>query len=162
MAEPSNPFSSFVSDFASSIMGKSISSSSTNPAIDTQITELLPDQLSSWKLIREDLSSKQSTEEERHFRANLEYGYGPASPLHKIRLYSPDNSKEDVRVTFYRDSASWYVRHSTKKSHSIFYFDLISILYNAFLPNSIIQYLQVSILSKSLDDIGTKTNSVQD
>lgn len=57
-------------------------------------------------LVRSSLESKQ-TSEERKFRSNLNKGYGAASPLHKLRLFDESNSEDDVRVTLYRDSASW-------------------------------------------------------
>jgi len=57
-------------------------------------------------LIQSSLESKQTTEE-RKFRSNLQKGYGAASPLHKIRLFDESNNEDDVRVTLYRDSASW-------------------------------------------------------
>ena len=48
-----------------------------------------------------------ATDEEKNFRENLAKGYGVGSPLHKLLLFSKDNKEEDVRVTFYRDPASW-------------------------------------------------------
>lgn len=57
-------------------------------------------------MIQETLQSQQTATEKR-FRENLKYGYGSPSPLHKIRLYNEKNTEKDVRVTFYRDSASW-------------------------------------------------------
>ena len=60
----------------------------------------------SWDDIRSTLSSKQ-TPEEREFRNNLPRGIGAGSPLHKLRLYEEGNKEDDVRVTLYRDSASW-------------------------------------------------------
>lgn len=53
------------------------------------------------------------TPEERAFRGDLVHGYGVASPLHKVRLYDESNKEEDIRVTFYRDSASWCVSSVT-------------------------------------------------
>jgi len=61
---------------------------------------------SSWEDIRSDLESKQ-TPEERAFRSNVEKGIGLASPLNKIRLFDESNKEEDIRVTLYRDHASW-------------------------------------------------------
>ena len=61
---------------------------------------------SSWDEIRSMLESKQ-TDDERNFRKNLTKGYGKASPLHKLRLFDESNREEDVKVTLYRDSASW-------------------------------------------------------
>jgi len=63
--------------------------------------------LAGWDEIRSQLESKM-TSEESSFRANLKYGYGVASPLHKIRLFDPSNQEKDIRVTFYRDSASTF------------------------------------------------------
>jgi glutathione S-transferase len=61
----------------------------------------------SWKDLRSELES-QMTPTERTFRDNLPMGYGSdGSPLHKVRLFTPENKLEDVQVTFYRDSASW-------------------------------------------------------
>lgn len=62
--------------------------------------------IGSWDEIRDTLQSKQ-TPEEKKFRANLASGYGKASPLHKLRLFDESNKEEDVKVTLYRDSASW-------------------------------------------------------
>lgn len=62
--------------------------------------------VSSWNDIRSDLESKQ-TGEEKAFRSNVEKGIGRASPLNKIRLYDETNQEKDIRVTFYRDHASW-------------------------------------------------------
>lgn len=47
------------------------------------------------------------TDDERAFRSNLTKGYGAASPLHLVRLYDSSNTEADIRVTFYRDHASW-------------------------------------------------------
>jgi len=52
------------------------------------------------------LKDKQ-TEEEREFWSNIEKGIGVGSPLNKVRLYEEGIKEEDVRVVFYRDSASW-------------------------------------------------------
>jgi glutathione S-transferase len=57
-------------------------------------------------LIRTSLETMQTTEE-REFRSNLEKGYGVGSPLHKLRLFDESNNENDVRVTLWRDSASW-------------------------------------------------------
>lgn len=62
--------------------------------------------IGSWDDIRSLLESQQ-TPEERKFRSNLDNGYGAPSPLHKLRLFDASNREEDVRVTLYRDSASW-------------------------------------------------------
>jgi len=60
----------------------------------------------SWEQVRSQWH-QQATPEERQFRDNLPNGYGKASPLHNLRLYSSENKESDVAVTFYRDSASW-------------------------------------------------------
>lgn len=62
--------------------------------------------VSSWNDIRSELEAKQ-TGEEKAFRSNVEKGIGRASPLNKIRLYDETNQEKDIRVTFYRDHASW-------------------------------------------------------
>ena len=99
----SNPsFSSLIGDMASSILGKK-TPAECNPEIDRRMDEVGP----SWEEVRSRLESQQQTDdEERHFRTNLAKGYGIAgSPLHAVRLYDESNREEDVRVTFYRDSA---------------------------------------------------------
>jgi len=63
--------------------------------------------IGSWDDIRNQLQSKQVTNDEIKFRDNLDKGYGKGSPLHKLRLFDESNKEEDVRVTLYRDSASW-------------------------------------------------------
>lgn len=101
-----NPsFSSFVSDMASSLLGgvgggKTVAANS--PDVDEKLDAMAP----SWESVRSMLEGQQ-TAEERGFRENLLTGYGVASPLHKVRLYDESNSADDIRVTFYRDSASW-------------------------------------------------------
>ena len=57
--------------------------------------------------IRSQLESVQ-TPEERKFRDNLVKGYGEGSPMNKVRLYDESNQEKDIRVTFYRDHASWW------------------------------------------------------
>ena len=59
----------------------------------------------SWESIRRHLEDRMETDDERNFRANLEKGYGVASPLHKVRLFDASHKEEDIRVVFYRDSA---------------------------------------------------------
>lgn len=76
---------------------------SANPSVDKAIQD---SGIESWENIRKILETKQ-TKEERDFRKNLAKGYGEGSPLHKIRLFDESNKEEDIRVTFYRDSASW-------------------------------------------------------
>ncbi|KAL3933238.1 MAG: hypothetical protein SGBAC_010485 [Bacillariaceae sp.] len=60
----------------------------------------------SWDGIRTKLEGQQ-TEEEKAFRSNVEKGIGKASPLNKVRLFDESNSESDIRVTFFRDHASW-------------------------------------------------------
>lgn len=92
-------FSSFFGDMASSILGKTME---RVPGIDEKMKLVEP----SWEDIGKQLVASQ-TEMERRFRSNLAYGYGIGSPLHKVRLYDESNKEEDIRITFYRDSASW-------------------------------------------------------
>lgn len=103
-----NPFQSFLGDMASSLVSNIGSangdSSNTSVELDRKLSELV--NLSSWGDIREQLESKQS-KEEKDFRMNVDKGIGRASPLNKIRLYDETNKEEDIRVVFYRDSASW-------------------------------------------------------
>jgi glutathione S-transferase len=99
-----NPFN-MVGDMASSLMGKS---ADRNNAAEKALSSLSPASLPDWESIRKQLESQMETNEERNFRRNLAKGYGVAgSPLHKVRLYDESNKEEDIRVTFYRDSASW-------------------------------------------------------
>lgn len=94
-----------IGDFASSIMGKG-DSVKANPTLDSQLTNMKMS--TTWEDIRSHLEAAQ-TPEERKFRDNVSKGYGVlGSPLHKIRLYDESNKEEDIRVTFYRDSASWW------------------------------------------------------
>ena len=95
-----NPFSTMFGDMAASLVGGNKGSS--NPAVDASLASMgLP-----WEDVSSLLHSKQ-TANERKFRDDLDMGYGPASPLHKLRLYDKSNKEDDVRVVFYRDSASW-------------------------------------------------------
>jgi glutathione S-transferase len=96
-----NPFN-MVGDIASSLLGKAASNTAVEKALLSSSSP--PD----WVSIRKELENQMETEEERNFRKNLVKGYGVAgSPLHKVRLYDESNKEEDIRVTFYRDSASW-------------------------------------------------------
>jgi glutathione S-transferase len=99
-SDGSNPFSSFIGDMASSLMGKTVSSL---PQVDKSLANI---DVPSWEDIRFQLESLQ-TDEERSFRQNIENGHGIGSPMHKMRLYDETNTEKDIRVTFYRDSASW-------------------------------------------------------
>jgi glutathione S-transferase len=88
-----------------SLMGKS---ANKNTAAEKALSSLSPSSLPDWESIRKQLENQMETDEERNFRSNLAKGYGVAgSPLHKNRLYDESNKEEDIRVTFYRDSASW-------------------------------------------------------
>jgi glutathione S-transferase len=85
----------------------------TNVPSDTmaQLQELTIEALSShdvgsWDEIRSSLREKQ-TLDEQNFRINLSKGYGNPSPLHSLRLFDESNDEKDVRVTLFRDSASW-------------------------------------------------------
>ena len=102
LSSSNNPFSSMIGDMASSIFG-SAGSVSANPKVESRLSSTTT---LSWQDIRKQLEVVQ-TPEERSFRSNLTKGYGVGSPLHKIRLYDESNREEDIRVTFYRDSASW-------------------------------------------------------
>ena len=107
---PNNPFSSLLGDFASSLMGKA-DSVKPNAKLDASLDAIMASagstKGSSWTDIREILESMQ-TPEERQFRDNLAKGYGVGSPMHKVRLYDESNKESDIRVTFYRDHASWW------------------------------------------------------
>lgn len=72
-----------------------------------QALQQLP--LASWETIRSTLEDAFETDDERLFRSNLPLGIGVGSPMHnKVRLFDETQHKEsDIRVTFYRDSASW-------------------------------------------------------
>jgi hypothetical protein len=88
---------------ASSVFGKAVVDTTIPNDLEVALFQLA---VASWDDVRAQLASKQ-TDEERAFRANLEQGYGVGSPMHKLRLFHDGNKEEDVRVTFYRDSASW-------------------------------------------------------
>jgi hypothetical protein len=103
LSTPDNPFSSIMGDFASAMMGKG-SSVQANEKLDKSLNNLL---ISTWTDIRSKLEAMQ-TEEERQFRNNVAKGYGVGSPMNKIRLYDESNKESDIRVTFYRDHASWW------------------------------------------------------
>jgi len=103
-----NPLKSLFGNVASSIsniqqMGMNQQSSELQ-ALIAQV--LASHNIGSWDDIRSALRAKQ-TPEETNFRDNLSKGYGKASPLHKLRLFDESNDENDVRVIFYRDSASW-------------------------------------------------------
>ncbi len=90
-------------DMVSSFFSQPSSTADTAQSVNAALATLtLPD----WKKVRLTLESNLITDEERNFRSNLSKGYGVASPLHKIRLFDASNDEKDIRVTFYRDSAS--------------------------------------------------------
>jgi glutathione S-transferase len=95
-------FSSRISDMAASIFGK-MGMVPMNPNIDQLLENM---NIPSWESVRAQLEQQQ-TAEEQQFRSNLSKGYGVGSPLHKVRLFDESNQEDDIRVTFYRDSASW-------------------------------------------------------
>jgi len=103
LAEPPNPFVSMLGDLASSILpGKSPLQG--NAGLDSSLQKAAT---CSWDDIRSELESVQ-TPEERNFRENIQKGYGEVgSALHKVRLYDESNKESDIRITFYRDHASW-------------------------------------------------------
>ena len=112
--EKSNSFRSILGNVASSLSNiqRQGMMTSVSPAQLSHLQSLTAETLSSnyigsWDQIRSTLESKQTSDEERNFRKNLEKGYGIASPLHKLRLFDESNREEDVRVTLFRDSASW-------------------------------------------------------
>jgi glutathione S-transferase len=100
--EKYNPISTMLGDMASSIFGSNKGPSAVNPNIDATLLELG----TPWEKVKSSLEILQ-TVQEKQFRSNLVKGYGAPSPLHKIRLFDESNKEEDVRITFYRDSASW-------------------------------------------------------
>ena len=91
-----------IGDMVSSLIGNA-NSVPPNPNVDSALADV---SFPSWSDVRNHLESLQ-TPEERSFRENLSKGYGVGSPLHLLRLYNKENKEEDVRVTFYRDHASW-------------------------------------------------------
>lgn len=90
-----NPIASLFQDMSSVFKSPAVA-----PSLDLEVD--------SWEEIRQKLYGQQ-TDEEREFRSRtVPYGYGKlGSPLNKIRLFDESNREEDIRVTFYRDSASW-------------------------------------------------------
>eukprot|EP00592_Proboscia_alata_P014537 CAMPEP_0194395272 /NCGR_PEP_ID=MMETSP0174-20130528/124330_1 /TAXON_ID=216777 /ORGANISM="Proboscia alata, Strain PI-D3" /LENGTH=569 /DNA_ID=CAMNT_0039191187 /DNA_START=749 /DNA_END=2458 /DNA_ORIENTATION=+ len=96
-----NPLQSIASSLVSA-MNPFSSSNSPNPTLDATIASIPP----TWDTIATKLHTLQ-TPTERDFRPSIQKGYDPPSPLHKIRLYDSSNKEEDIRVTFYRDSATW-------------------------------------------------------
>ena len=91
------------SSLTSSLMGNSNSNLDV-AGLDSKLTAALLS--SSWEDIQSNLEGKQ-TAEEKAFRSNVEKGIGSPSPLNKIRLFEEGNEEKDIRVTLYRDHASW-------------------------------------------------------
>ena len=79
-------------DMASSLMG------GRNLQRNAEVEKALST-VPAWTEIRALLELKMASDVERNFRSNLPKGYGPASPLHKIRLYDESNKEKDIRVT---------------------------------------------------------------
>ena len=100
-----NPLSMF-GDLAASFIpgggGGGKTMGEANAQLDAAISSLVPSQ---WGDIRSKLEAVQ-TDEEKQFRTNVEKGV-QASPLNTIRLFDESNTEDDIRVVFYRDSASW-------------------------------------------------------
>jgi len=95
-----NPFS-LVNDMFDAV--KPTESLPVNSKLNAALCSIpIPD----WVEIRSSLERVQ-TEEEKAFRKNLKDGIGRGSPLHKLRLFDESNKEDDVRIVFYRDSASW-------------------------------------------------------
>jgi len=103
---PGNPLQTLIGDMASSLASSISGGGVSNSNLAELDSNLKSTVSSSWEDIRSDLESKQ-TPDERAFRSNVKKGIGPASPLHKIRLFDESNKEEDIRVTLYRDHASW-------------------------------------------------------
>lgn len=91
-----------IGDMASSIFGSG-NALDANAEVESKFNGLATEP---WSNIRKALETVQ-TPAEHAFRENLSKGYGVGSPLHLVRLYDEKNKEEDIRVTFYRDSASW-------------------------------------------------------
>ena len=103
----SNPLKNIFGNVASSISNIQQQGMTNISANRLEELKALTDGIGgSWDDIRSKLQSKQ-TAEERAFRNNLAKGIGAPSPLHKLRLFDESNDEKDVRVTLYRDSASW-------------------------------------------------------
>ena len=91
-------------DFVTSMFSQSPSLTDKAMAVNVALTTTLS--IPDWTKVRSDLESKMTSDDERNFRSNLAKGYGVASPLHKVRLFDESNEEKDIRVIFYRDSAS--------------------------------------------------------
>lgn len=105
-------------DLVSNLFGAAAKMTTSTSGIDETTVREVQQELENlaifdWNQVQAHLESKMTTPEERNFRANLSKGYGVmGSPLHKIRLYDESNREEDIRVVFYRDSASKYTTAS--------------------------------------------------
>ena len=109
-----NPsFSRLIGDMAGAVFSNK--NVVANPGVDAEVDRLSP----SLNVIVEELQ-KQQTPEERKFRSSLASGFGVGSPLHKLRLFDESNREEDVRVTFYRDSASWWYVNLLKSHENMY------------------------------------------
>mmetsp|Transcript_25206 Transcript_25206/g.38993 ORF Transcript_25206/g.38993 Transcript_25206/m.38993 type:complete len:543 (+) Transcript_25206:77-1705(+) len=97
-----------IGQLMSGLIDAATSSVSNNMEVNRELDDRLNaiHAVPQWADIRAELE-KQQTPEERKFRDNLELGIGTGSPLHKLRLFDASNKESDVRVTFFRDSASW-------------------------------------------------------
>jgi len=104
-SRPQNSFNPFrmVGDLASGLLGGE--RLEPRPAVEAAVGRIAT--VPSWPNLVANLESRMKSDDECHFRANLAKGYGVGSPLHKIRLFDETNRESDIRVKFYRDSASW-------------------------------------------------------
>ena len=96
-----NPFQSLLDGVFSGS-----SSSSSCVALDKNQLKTAWNDLSSWKTLR-GIWSAHPENENPNFRNDLKSGFGTASPLHTVRRFGSKDDDERVRVTLYRDSASW-------------------------------------------------------
>jgi glutathione S-transferase len=101
---PGNPITGLFSDMASSI-SSSLMGSGNNLNVSSLDAKLNSATEDSWEDIRSKLEGKQ-TGEEKAFRSNVEKGI-QASPFNKVRLFEEGDSEGNIRVTLYRDHASW-------------------------------------------------------
>eukprot|EP00546_Thalassionema_frauenfeldii_P003264 CAMPEP_0178931622 /NCGR_PEP_ID=MMETSP0786-20121207/22026_1 /TAXON_ID=186022 /ORGANISM="Thalassionema frauenfeldii, Strain CCMP 1798" /LENGTH=514 /DNA_ID=CAMNT_0020608547 /DNA_START=162 /DNA_END=1703 /DNA_ORIENTATION=+ len=99
-----NPFSSMLGDLASSVLKGGNSVGPKNDNLDAKLLSKSP--ADGWDKIRLEWEQSCTTDEERNFRSLVEQGR-IASPLNQIRLFDSSQTPDDIRVTFYRDSASW-------------------------------------------------------
>lgn len=104
---PGNPITGLFSDMASSISSSLSGNGKPNfnvEALDQKLNAAVGN--ASWDDVRSKLEGQQ-TDEEKAFRSNVEKGNGQASPLNKVRVFDESTSESDIRVTFFRDHASW-------------------------------------------------------